>query len=720
MKIEAQFKIFSLLFFLFFSGTTGYCEDGYRLWLRYNLISDSNLINNYRSSIQEIVCYENAQTIEIALSELKQGLGGLIGKSILISKKIEQNGSVVIGTFKNLKSQKTISNSIFNENIREDEGYLIKSAIIDSKRCILIAGANPIGVLYGTFHLLRLLQTQSNINNLNIQESPKIKFRLLNHWDNLDRTVERGYAGSSIWDWPSLPGKISQRYLDYARTNASIGINGTVLNNVNASADILTHDYLIKVAALANVFRPYGIKVYLTARFSSPIEIGNLKTADPIDSNVSNWWKQKANEIYDLIPDFGGFLVKANSEGQPGPQSYGRSHTDGANMLADALAPHNGIVIWRAFVYSNEIQDDRAKQAYKEFKPLDGKFRKNVFVQVKNGPIDFQPREPFHPLFGNMPLTPLMMEFQITQEYLGFSTHLVYLASLFKEALSSDTYEKGKGSIVARIIDGSLEQHQLSGIAGVSNIGNDTNWCGSHFAQANWYAYGRLAWNHEISQETISDEWIRMTFTNNSKFIEPVKHIMLNSRETTVNYMTPLGLHHIMGYGHHHGPGPWIDSGREDWTSVYYHKADSIGIGFDRSLTGSKATELYYPEVAGNYNNLKTCPENLLLWFHHVNWDYKLKSGKILWDELCNKYYEGVDSVRSMQKTWGKLQGYIDGERYNEIKTFLAIQESEATLWRNACILYFQSKSKKPLPLDLELPPHPLEYYENIAKSYAP
>jgi alpha-glucuronidase len=409
---------------------------------------------------------------------------------------------------------------------------------------------------------------------------------MLDHWDNLSRTVERGYAGMSIWNWQKLPGYIDKRYKDYARANASIGINGVVLNNVNANATILTKDYLIKVAALANVFRAYGIKVYLSARFSAPIEIGNLKTADPLDEQVRNFWKQKADEIYEYIPDFGGFLVKANSEGQPGPQNYNRTHADGANMLADALASHNGIVIWRAFVYSNS-NEDRFKQAYNEFKPLDGKFRKNVLLQVKNGPIDFQPREPFHPLFGAMPQTPLMMEFQLTQEYLGFSTHLVYLAPLFKECLDADTYENGKGSAVAKIIDGTLEDHNITGMAGVANIGSDINWTGHPFAQANWYALGRLAWDHNLTSAEIADEWIRQTFTNDPRFVDTVKKIMLASREITVDYMTPLGLHHIMGYSHHYGPAPWYNKAeRADWNPVYFHKADSVGIGFDRTSTG--------------------------------------------------------------------------------------------------------------------------------------
>ncbi len=475
------------------------------------------------------------------------------------------------------------------------------------------------------------------------------------------------------------------------------------------------------MAALADVFRPYGIKVYLTARFSAPVEIGGLKTADPLDTQVQSWWKNKADEIYRYIPDFGGFLVKANSEGQPGPQNYGRSHADGANLLADAVAPHGGIIIWRAFVYSNETPDDRFKQAYNEFKPLDGRFRENVAVQVKNGPIDFQPREPFHPLFGAMPKTPLMMEYQLTQEYLGFSTHLVYLADLFKECLDTDTYTTGKGSTVARIIDGSLYGHSLSGMAGVANIGNERNWTGHPFAQANWYALGRLAWNPRLDAEEIADEWIRQTFTNEPAFVNAAKKMMLASRKAVVNYMTPLGLHHIMGYGHHYGPAPWYDrASRADWNPVYFHKADSSGLGFNRTTSGSNALAQYATEARKQFEEIKTCPEELLLWFHHVPWNFKLKSGRTLWEEMCYKYYAGVEEVRRMQQSWNSISAHIDPERSEQVKMLLAIQEKEAVWWRNSCLLYFQTFSKLPLPNGYEQPDQTLEYYKALKFPYAP
>lgn len=602
-----------------------------------------------------------------------------------------------------------------------DEGYLLLTTNKNGRKYTVIAANTDVGILYGSFHFLRLLQTEQDISKLSLASAPKIKRRVLNHWDNLDRTVERGYAGFSLWKWHTLPDYIDQRYIDYARANASIGINGTVLTNVNANALMLAPEYLKKAAALADAFRPYGLKVYLTARFSAPMEIGGLKTADPLNPQVRAWWKQKSDEIYTYVPDFGGFLVKANSEGQPGPQNYGRTHADGANMLADAVAANGGIVMWRAFVYSDEEPDDRAKQAYNEFKPLDGQFRDNVLVQVKNGPIDFQPREPFHPLFGAMPKTPLMMEFQITQEYLGQGTTLAYLAPMYKETLDADTYAEGKGSTVAEVVDGTLDNHKLTGIAGVANIGTNRNWTGHQFGQSNWYTFGRLAWDHTLSSEKIADEWIKMTFTNNDKFVAPVKNMMLYSHEAIVNYMTPLGLHHIMGWSHHYGPGPWVkDKHRADWTAVYYHRANEQGIGFERTKTGSNAVAQYFPPVTRKFASLEKCPEKYLLWFHHVSWNYKVNSGKTLWNELCYKYSSGVDSVRQMQQTWNNIEGLVDEERFNHVKMFLTIQEKEVKWWRDACLLYFQTFSKQPIPQDLEKPGHTLDYFMSLDPKFVP
>jgi alpha-glucuronidase len=709
-------KKMSFVFIQFFIILSLKAEDGYRLWLRYDKITNSQVAAQYIKTISAIQFAGNSPTLNIAKEELLNGLTGLLGKKI----STDTDAGILVGT--------PVNSAIIRATISANEltflgkeGFIIRTVKTALKNKIIITANTDIGVLYGVFHFLRLLQTHQNILQLSITSVPKIQTRILNHWDNLNRTVERGYAGMSIWDWHKLPGYIDQRYTDYARANASIGINATVLTNVNANALILTTTYLEKVSALANVFRPYGIKIYLTARFSAPIEIGKLKTADPLDTEVREWWKKKIDTIYQYIPDFGGFLVKANSEGQPGPQNYGRNHADGANMLADAVALHGGIVMWRAFVYSNETPQDRFRQAYNEFKPLDGKFKKNVLVQVKNGPIDFMPREPFHPLFGAMPQTPLIMEFQITQEYLGQATHLVYEAPLFKECFDADTYAKGKGSTVSRIIDGSLGNHKISGIAGVANIGADRNWTGHPFAQANWYALGRLAWDYTLSSEQIADEWIRQSFTNDEKFVTATKKIMLSSRETLVNYMNPLGLHHIMGTSHHYGPAPWIsNAGRADWNPVYYHKADSVGIGFDRTVSGSNALEQYAPEVRRQWENINTTADEYLLWFHHVPWVYKMKSGRNLWDELCYKYNLGVADLRQMQKTWNNLKGLIDKERFEQVKMLLHIQEKEAVWWRDACLSYFQTFSKMPIPANYEQPAHSLEYYKSLKFPFAP
>lgn len=718
--LKLRYCFFNIQLILLILPFTIFSQTDYKLWMQYNKVQDQTLLLEYNTNINGIVALGDSKIIQAATKELEIGLLGLLGKSISNQKINNSKNSVLIGSEKALKKEalEQVKKELSSIN---NEGFVIKTIVWQGEKQILITAKTDVGVLYGVYNFLRLLQTNQNITNLNFVDSPKINIRILNHWDNLNETVERGYAGSSIWNWQKLPDFIDQRHIDYARANASIGINGTVLNNVNANALILTPQYLEKVTALANTFRPYGIKVYLTARFSAPIEIGKLKTADPYDPEVIKWWKDKTNQIYDSIPDFGGFVIKANSEGQPGPQNYGRNHVDGANMLADALAPHGGIVMWRAFVYSEHDTDDRAKQAYSEFVPYDGKFRDNVIVQVKNGAIDFQPREPFHPMFGAMPKTPLMMEFQITQEYLGFSTHLVYLPKLYQEVLESDTYSKGKASTVAKVIDGSLDHHTLTGMAGVANIGSDLNWCGHPFAQANWYGFGRLAWNPYLDSETIAEEWLRMTFSNNENFVKPVKKMMLESREAVVNYMTPLGLHHIMDTGHHYGPGPWVSTlSRPEWNPVYYHKADKNGIGFNRSSTGSNATAQYAPELAKEFNDVNTCPEKYLLWFHHLPWDYKLKNGQTLWDGMALKYQEGVDQVINMQATWGKVKPYVDEPRFHEVQMLLNIQHKEAKWWRDACLLYFQQFSGKELPKGVEKPTQTLNYFQSLKFPFAP
>jgi alpha-glucuronidase len=694
-------------------------EDGYELWLRYVRVDDPARVTEYTAAITSFLVAGDSPTASATARELRRGLEGLLGRPVPAVADVAGDGTIIAGTpaaplIRQLNLESALS-------AVGSEGYLVRSVRLRGRRAIAIAANTDVGVLYGAFHLLRLLQTQQPIANLAIAERPRIRHRVLNHWDNLDGSVERGYAGGSLWDWHTLPGYTSPRYTDYARANASLGINGTVLTNVNANATSLTPDYLRKAAALADVFRPYGIHVYLTARFSAPIEIGGLKTADPLAADVRAWWAAKVNEIYQAIPDFGGFLVKANSEGQPGPQDYTRTHADGANMLADALAPHGGIVMWRAFVYSEKVDEDRHRQAYTEFQPLDGTFRPNVLVQVKNGPIDFQPREPFHPLFGAMPKTPLMMEFQITREYLGFATHLVYLAPLFEEVLQADTDAAGAGSLVRRVIEGTLHGYPVTGIAGVANTGANRNWCGSVFACANWHAFGRLAWNPSLTSSALADEWLRMTFTNDTRFVDPVKAMMLASRQSAVDYMTPLGLHHLMARGHHYGPGPWVSGGpRADWTSVYYHRADAGGIGFDRTPSGSNAISQYAPPVRDAFGRLDRVGEDYLLWFHHVPWDYRMPSGRMLWDELTARYCRGVQDVQAMRQTWRQLSAFVDEERFEETRAFLAIQADEARWWRDASVLYFQTFSKRPIEDACGPPQHTLEHYMSINHRYAP
>nr|WP_303418885.1 alpha-glucuronidase [uncultured Muribaculum sp.] len=567
------------------------------------------------------------------------------------------------------------------------------------KKGLVLSANNDLGLLYGSYALLRDNAAGKAIALR--EEIPAYNVRVLNHWDNLDGTIERGYAGHSIWNWNELPDVVSPRYREYARANASVGINGVVLNNVNASSKILSAEYLAKVAKIADVFRPYGIKVYLSANFAAPMQLGGLKTADPLVPEVAAWWKAKADEIYKLIPDFGGFLVKANSEGQPGPCDFDRTHAEGANMMARALKPHGGIVMWRAFVYS-PADADRAKQAYIEFQPLDGKFDDNVIVQIKNGPIDFQPREPYSPLFGAMPQTDQMVEFQVTQEYLGHSNHIAYLAPMWTEFFDY------------------VSPSSLKAIAGVANVGNDTNWTGHPMAQANWYAFGRLAWNPQLSSEEIIDEWMPMTLNypeNTPKEVtDGLKKMMLNSREAVVDYMMPLGLHHLFAFGHHYGPEPWCDikGGRPDWMPPYYHRADSAGLGFNRSSSGSNAVAQYPAQLAKKLDNINTCPEEFILWFHHVPWDFKMKSGATLWQELCNRYQSGVESVETMQRQWTAAKPYIDPELWNDVNERLMTQARDANWWKEGCLLYFQQFSGMPIPDNVTPPVHTLDQLKGI------
>ena len=637
-------------------------EDGSRLWLRLDAVNTNAITGVKCTAMTELQTYW-------------------------------QGGPVV------LKHQKGLAK----------DGYTIKS----QNGKTVIAASDDAGLLYGAYHLLRLQQTGQPTASLDISEQPFYDLRILNHWDNPNGTVERGFAGKSIFLNPD-----PVRMKMYARANASVGINGTVLNNVNAKPEALSTESLQKAKGIADQLRPYGIRVYLSINFASPIKVGGLKTADPLDADVINWWKEKVNEIYRLIPDFGGFLVKANSEGEPGPQDFGRSHADGANMLAGVLKPHKGIVMWRAFVYAPQ-SPDRANQACLEFMPLDGQFADNVIIQIKNGPVDFQPREPYSPLFTAMQNTPMMVEFQITQEYLGAANHLVYLAPMWKEFFSF------------------VKPASLKAMAGVANIGDDTNWCGHHFAQSNWYAFGRLAWNPSLTSKEIAEEWLAQTFStqsnHNSKFSilnSQLLQLMLDSREACVNYMMPLGIHHIFAGTHHYGPEPWYSPKgiRADWTPPYYHKADSIGMGFDRTLNGSANVKQYPDSLCRLYNDINTCPENLLTWFHHVPWDFRMKSGRTFWDELCHKYDEGVHQARHFLAVWDAVQPYVDSQRFNEIQRKLRIQARDAEWWRDACLLYFQTFSHRPIPQDVEHPVHnldemmkfriPITMYENPECGY--
>ena len=661
-------KYLILLFTVLTSLHVSAQSDGSQLWLG----------KQYANSCQVISQLPNDATAKIAKQELENNWRG---------KNVE------------LKIDKSLNLG---------EGYNIYARPAQQGDNIqyeaTITASNPIGLLYGAYELIRLQNTDAyNTGSGNQQnfskaidetEKPQVGLRILNHWDNLDGSIERGYAGKSIFKWEEIKlgkngkgGSISKslhdRLITYARANASLGINGSVLNNVNASPKMMTAEYINKVKIIANILRPYGIRVYLSINFASPMALGYTKTADPLDKKVQQWWKKKAKEIYATIPDFGGFLVKANSEGQPGPGDYHRTHADGANMLADAVKPYGGIIMWRSFVYgANHKGEDRVKQAVSEFKGMDGKFRDNVILQSKNGPLDFQPREPYAPIFDNIKQTPQIAELQITQEYLGQSKHLTYLAPMWKEFFEF------------------VNPDRLKGIAGVANIGDDANWCGHPFSQANWYAFGRLAWNPSLTAEEIAHEWLVQTYENqDEKFTKPVEMMMMTSREACVNYMMPLGLHHIFKFDHHYGPEPdgFIASYPLEWCPVYYHKADAQGVGFDRSSKGTDAVGQYPEPYRSLYDNIETCPEEYLLWFHHVAWDYKMKSGSTLWQELCMKYNMGVAMVEVYRDYWHtSAKQYMKGheQEWQHTDSLLNVQLENAKEWRNTCLKYFQTFSK--------------------------
>ena len=677
---------------------TARAEDGYALWLRYAPLHGSELKRIER--IPGLVYGVTGDPIiRTAAEELGRGYRDLRGGWSW--------GSTNLVPEPGRRAQTGFLFDCGEGPEPGDGSFRIKA---DGRRRITISGPGPLSCLYGTFALLRELSLGRDPAEIDIASAPAMPLRLLNHWDEPSGYVERGYAGRSIFDFWRLPEHFDARLIDYARANASLGINGTVVNNVNADARYLSDRYVPKLKRLADELRPYGIRVYISARFSAPRDVGGLATADPLDPQVQAFWKERADALYAAIPDFGGFLVKANSEGQPGPQDYGRTHADGANMLARAIGDR-GTVIWRAFVYSAEDQTDRAKQAYNEFVPLDGQFADNVIVQVKNGPIDFQPREPFHPLFGAMPRTRLMLETQITKEYLGFATHLVFLAPMWEEALDADT---GRGGTVAQVV-------QPAGMAGVANTGSDRNWSGSHFDQANWYAFGRLAWDPALPSETIAREWAAQTFSRDAGFLDAVVPMMLASREAAVDYMNPLGLTHQFATGHHYGPGPWIcDLARPEWNPCYYHKADAGGIGFDRTASGSDALAQYAPSVAAQWADARRTDPAYLLWFHHVPWNHPMASGRPLWDELAARYDRGVATVEGMARTWAAQERYLDPARFGDVADNLAVQADEARWWRDASLAYWQSLNGLDLPAGIRPPEHSLDHYRSLTFPEAP
>jgi alpha-glucuronidase len=679
--------------------TAARAEDGYDLWLRYAPLEEGAAREAAAALGPITILGDCTPTSETASEELQHGIAGLLGG------RQAAGPGIVLSRIEFLDGEAA-------RQARALEGFaegVYRIVRLQDGR-VLIAARDDIGLLYGSFALLRHLQQGLPLTELEQTSAPAMPLRMLNHWDNPDGTVERGYSGRSIFDWWRLPGHLDKRMIDYARANASLGINAVAVNNVNARAFMLEPRYIAKLKRLADAWRPYGIRVFLSARFSAPRDIGGLETADPLDPAVRAWWRAKADEIYAAIPDFGGFLVKANSEGQPGPQDYGRTHADGANMMAEALGSR-GAVIWRAFVYSAEDETDRAKQAYDEFVPLDGQFAENVVVQVKNGPIDFQPREPFHPMFGAMPNTRLMLEAQITKEYLGFSTHLAFLAPMWREVLEADT---GRGGTVAQVI-------APAGMAGVANTGSDRNWSGSHFDQANWYAFGRLAWDPSLSSEQIAREWAAQTFSREPQFLNAVAPMMLESRQAVVDYMTPLGLAHLMDTGHHYGPGPWVcELERPEWNPCYYHRADARGIGFDRTPSGSDALAQYAPQIAAQWRDPAAMDEDYLLWFHHLPWDFRTQSGRSLWAELVHRYDRGVSAADRMAQTWAGMESFVDPRRHADVAEFLAIQQDEARWWRDASLAYWQSLNGLPLPAGAEPPAHSLDHYRSLTFPEAP
>ncbi len=677
-------------------------DSGYELWMNYKPVKEDTLKSHYAAYCSEIVLSKNKYSDAIK-NELDRSLKFMLSQKANYTGKISRSGIEI----------KTGAGYGISKQELEDltgEGYKIRQVEDKGRKWIVIMSSSDEGLLYGTFHLIRLMQCGQKLDGIDISESPKIKNRMLNHWDNLDGYIERGYGGGSLWNWSELPEKISDRYIDYARANASIGINGTVIHNVNADPRVLRKDYLEKVAALANVFRKYNIKMYLSVNFGAPLKpsatpdvfkrwggVGNLDTADPLDPAVIDWWKRKVDEIYSLIPDFGGFLVKANCEGMPGPQTYGRTHVDGANMLAKALKPHNGIVMWRTFVYDDFLSadPDRAKRPYKEFVPLDNLFDENVVLQVKNGPLDFQPREPVLPLFGAMKRTSVVPELQITQEYLGHSNFLVYLFPMWKDFFDFDTYCKGPGSTVGKLTEGKLYPYRYSAIAGVANTGGDTNWTGHHFAQANWYAFGRLAWNHTLEIDPVTEEWIKMTWNCDARTMNVIKKIMYPTWESCVASTTPYAIGMTCDRAHY-GPAfqQRSNNSYDGWT------VNETGLGTNRTTSGTDFVSQYFPPNRDMYNNINTCPEKVLLYFHFVPWNHKMRSGKTFQEELFEGLYKGMDQVQRNTLLWTALRGSVDRQRHEEVMKRLKIEKIDAEVYYNDAYTFFSkytgAKSNEP------------------------
>jgi alpha-glucuronidase len=712
-------RVFLAAIFVVFAGRA-MAEDGHEVWLRYHALPTAQAAQ-YLPLTTTLVAGRPSPTLDAAAKELRQGIAGLLRRAPAARERVSSGGAVVIGT---PASSLLIAGLHLDLTGAGKEGFVLRSLSIDGHKATVIAANSEIGVLYGAFAFLRRMQTGQTIDGLAVTDAPKLMVRVLDHWDNLDGSIERGYAGASLWRWQTLPAYRDPRYREYARIDASIGINGAVLNNVNTSANSLTAGYIEKTAALAEEFRPYGVHVWLTPRFTAPQEIGGLKTSDPLDPQVRAWWKAKVEEIYKAIPDFGGFLVKANSEGQPGPQDYGRSHSDGANMYADLLAPHGGIVMYRAFVYDDPGKDwhlDRVAEAYRIIKPFDGQFRANVLVQEKEGPLDFQPREPFAPLFGAMPKSNMAVEFPVTKEYTGQGVDLTYTGFMYEQIYKSDTYAHGPGSTVAKIVMGDYGQ-TLTGSAGVANVGNDRNWTGSIFNQANWYAYGRFAWNPQSSARAVGEEWARQTFGNDPKVVSSVVGMLMASWPAMMDYQAPIGLtfQELDSANTHYGPWPWLDSPRRsDWADVYFNRADTTGLGVDRSHTGYNTAAQYNSPLKEQFDDIRTTPEEFLLWFHHVPWDWRMKSGRTMWEELQFTYSRGVKGVEAIQKDWNGLEGKIDGERFTAVKQYLVMQHRDAVWFRDASLAYFQTFAKRPFTGGYK-PKYPLEYYRKLPPNTAP